>query len=338
MSGALLLTEPEEATRSFLRAAPAPGRVRGGRGGEREALDLLERARTSCCWAAIPKGPSSAGGCARASLDGPGIARCLCPARPGGVGSSRPGARFRPRLRRLPRSPFHLRRARRAHPSGSPAEDAAGARLQAGEIEIDRPTRRVTVAGERIVLPTKEYELLLKRRATSARLHEGGAAREVWGFRSYGRTRTLDSTPHGSRAASPGRDSGVRPERLGRGLLPARRLTAAEQARGHPHGCSSIGHEQLARLEQRLQATEHVAPSAGDALGRLRRSFEPVVHDGQLGDARSCASISQLTRLGCSSAESSSKRASARCERADAVAPFSTSPSTQTRSLGHCWT
>ena len=35
-------------------------------------------------------------------------------------------------------------------------------RLQAGEIEIDRPTRRVTVAGERIVLPTKEYELLLK--------------------------------------------------------------------------------------------------------------------------------------------------------------------------------
>ena len=34
--------------------------------------------------------------------------------------------------------------------------------VHAGEIEIDRPTRRVMVAGQRVDLPAKEYELLLK--------------------------------------------------------------------------------------------------------------------------------------------------------------------------------
>jgi DNA-binding response OmpR family regulator len=70
--------------------------------------------------------------------------------------------------------------------------------LQAGAIEVDTATRRVTVAGERVVLPGKEYELLLKLASDPARVFtKEELLREVWGFRSLGRTRTLDS--HASR-------------------------------------------------------------------------------------------------------------------------------------------
>ena len=71
-------------------------------------------------------------------------------------------------------------------------------RLEAGEIEIDRPTRRVAVSGERVVLPTKEYELLVKLASDPHRVFtKEELLRDVWGFRSHGRTRTLDS--HASR-------------------------------------------------------------------------------------------------------------------------------------------
>jgi DNA-binding response OmpR family regulator len=74
----------------------------------------------------------------------------------------------------------------------------AGRVLQAGAIEVDTATRRVTVAGERVVLPGKEYELLLKLASDPARVFtKEELLREVWGFRSLGRTRTLDS--HASR-------------------------------------------------------------------------------------------------------------------------------------------
>jgi DNA-binding response OmpR family regulator len=70
--------------------------------------------------------------------------------------------------------------------------------LQAGAIEVDTATRRVTVAGERVALPGKEYELLLKLASDPARVFtKEELLREVWGFRSLGRTRTLDS--HASR-------------------------------------------------------------------------------------------------------------------------------------------
>jgi DNA-binding response OmpR family regulator len=70
--------------------------------------------------------------------------------------------------------------------------------LQAGAIEVDTATRRVTVAGERVVLPGKEYELLVKLASDPARVFtKEELLREVWGFRSLGRTRTLDS--HASR-------------------------------------------------------------------------------------------------------------------------------------------
>jgi len=70
--------------------------------------------------------------------------------------------------------------------------------VRVGEIEIDRPTRRVTVGGRRVDLPAKEYELLLKLASDPSRVFtKEELLREVWGFRSLGKTRTLDS--HASR-------------------------------------------------------------------------------------------------------------------------------------------
>lgn len=71
-------------------------------------------------------------------------------------------------------------------------------RLEAGQIAVDRATRRVTVCGEQVVLAGKEYELLLKLASDPTRVFtKEELLREVWGFRSLGRTRTLDS--HASR-------------------------------------------------------------------------------------------------------------------------------------------
>ena len=65
-------------------------------------------------------------------------------------------------------------------------------------LEIDRLTRRVTIAGKRIDLPAKEYELLLKLASEPSRVFtKEELLRDVWGFRSIGKTRTLDS--HASR-------------------------------------------------------------------------------------------------------------------------------------------
>jgi len=69
---------------------------------------------------------------------------------------------------------------------------------QAGPIRVDRTTRRVTVHGRAAALAGKEYELLVKLMTEPERVFtKEELLREVWGFRSLGRTRTLDS--HASR-------------------------------------------------------------------------------------------------------------------------------------------
>ena len=71
-------------------------------------------------------------------------------------------------------------------------------RLRAGPIAADRATRCVTVDGTPVALAGKEYELLLKLMTDPTRVFtKEQLLREVWGFRSLGRTRTLDS--HASR-------------------------------------------------------------------------------------------------------------------------------------------
>src|SRR5581483_7556746 len=60
-------------------------------------------------------------------------------------------------------------------------------------------------------------------------------------------------------------------------------LHAESAWRHHDHRDRvALGDERLPGLEQRLQAAEHEHPASGDALRRLRRAFELVVHDGEL--------------------------------------------------------
>jgi len=70
--------------------------------------------------------------------------------------------------------------------------------VRAGAIEVDRVTRRVRVAGRGVALAGKEYELLLALLGDPERVFtKEELLRDVWGYRSLGRTRTLDS--HASR-------------------------------------------------------------------------------------------------------------------------------------------
>ncbi len=66
--------------------------------------------------------------------------------------------------------------------------------LEAGEIVIDRRTRCVTVRGTFVPLPAKEYGLLVRLATAPTRVFtKEELLREVWGYRSTGRTRTIDS-------------------------------------------------------------------------------------------------------------------------------------------------
>ena len=87
-------------------------------------------------------------------------------------------ARIRAVLRRTAPAPHEVRRA--------------------GPVVADLATRSVTVAEVPVALAGKEYELLLKLMTDPTRVFtKEQLLREVWGFRSLGRTRTLDS--HASR-------------------------------------------------------------------------------------------------------------------------------------------
>ena len=71
-------------------------------------------------------------------------------------------------------------------------------RLAVRDLEIDLAARVVRVGGEPVQLSTKEYELLVALAGDPERVfRKEELLRDVWGFRSLGRTRTLDS--HASR-------------------------------------------------------------------------------------------------------------------------------------------
>jgi DNA-binding response OmpR family regulator len=194
MSTALLLAEPEEATRSFLERHLAQDgfEVVGAEDGE--ALDLLERVCPDLVLIGDPQGLELCRRLRERDRDVPVILL--------GAQQSDPVDRVRAFDRGcddyLDR-PFHydelVARIRAVLRRVAPPESE---RMTAGEIEIDRPTRRVTVAGRRVVLPSKEYELLLKLASDPHRVFtKDELLREVWGFRAQARTRTLDS--HASR-------------------------------------------------------------------------------------------------------------------------------------------
>ena len=70
--------------------------------------------------------------------------------------------------------------------------------LVAGDLVIDRRTRRVSVRDAAVTLSAKEFDLLARLASEPHRVFtKEELLREVWGFRALGRTRTLES--HASR-------------------------------------------------------------------------------------------------------------------------------------------
>jgi DNA-binding response OmpR family regulator len=75
---------------------------------------------------------------------------------------------------------------------------ASGNVIVAGDLVIDRPTRRVHVRDESVTLSAKEFDLVAKLASEPFRVFtKEELLREVWGYRALGRTRTLES--HASR-------------------------------------------------------------------------------------------------------------------------------------------
>ncbi len=71
---------------------------------------------------------------------------------------------------------------------------AAGGRVRVGPLEIDPPSREVHLRGTRLDLSQKEFGLLRALAAEPTRvLTKEELLRTVWGYRSLGTTRTLDS-------------------------------------------------------------------------------------------------------------------------------------------------
>jgi len=70
--------------------------------------------------------------------------------------------------------------------------------LIAGDLVVDRRTRRVSVRDAAVTLSAKEFDLLARLASEPHRVFtKEELLREVWGFRALGRTRTLES--HASR-------------------------------------------------------------------------------------------------------------------------------------------
>jgi DNA-binding response OmpR family regulator len=70
--------------------------------------------------------------------------------------------------------------------------------IVAGDLVIDRPTRRVLVRDVSVDLSAKEFELVAKLASEPYRVWtKADLLRDVWGFKALGRTRTLES--HASR-------------------------------------------------------------------------------------------------------------------------------------------
>jgi DNA-binding response OmpR family regulator len=67
-------------------------------------------------------------------------------------------------------------------------------RLRVGDLEVDPPSREVRLRGARIDLSQKEFALLRTLASDPARVFtKDELLRSIWGFRSRGTTRTLDS-------------------------------------------------------------------------------------------------------------------------------------------------
>lgn len=207
MNAALLLAEPEPSTREFLQRHLADdGFDVLGAEAEREALELVERLQPSLVLSSLEL-------CRRLREGEPGRSwnREVPVIVLGGVEADTVD-----RVRAFDRGcddfvprPFHydelLARIRAVLRRTSPSQ---GDRLEAGPVVVELVTRRVTVHQRVLTLPAKEYDLLSKLATEPERVFtKEQLLREVWGYRSLGRTRTLDS--HASRLRRKLRQAGA---------------------------------------------------------------------------------------------------------------------------------
>ena len=204
MSRALLLAETEPGTRAFLeRHLSGEGFEVLGADAEREALELVERARPDLVLIGALEDAAGLEVCRRLREGAPGRSWdrdvpviVLGEARADAVDRVQAFERgcddFVPR-------PFHYEElVARIHAVLRRTQPAERERLAAGPVAIDRATRRVTVHGFPVALAAKEFELLAKLATQPTRVFtKEELLREVWDFVALGRTRTLDS--HASR-------------------------------------------------------------------------------------------------------------------------------------------
>jgi DNA-binding response OmpR family regulator len=197
VNAALLLAESEPTTREFLeRHLADDGFDVLGANAEREALDLVERLHPSLVLTSTELCRRLREGAPGRSWDREVPVIVLGDTQEDAVDRVRAFDRgcddYVPR-------PFHydelLARIRAVLRRTAPPRHE---RLHAGPILVDLVTRRATVHGRAVSMAAKEYELLAKLVTDPARVFtKEQLLREVWGYRSLGRTRTLDS--HASR-------------------------------------------------------------------------------------------------------------------------------------------
>jgi DNA-binding response OmpR family regulator len=196
--GALLLHEPEPASREYLEhqlrddGFDVIGATRNG-----EALDLVERARPDLVVAA-----------------GLELCRRLRDGEPGRTWDrnvpvivlTNGGTDTVDRVRALERGAddvlerpvVYVELVARIRAILRRTAVTDGERIEAGDVVIDRRTRRVLVRGTPVRLAAREFELASRLASDPARVWtKRELLRDVWGFRSDGLTRTVDS--HASR-------------------------------------------------------------------------------------------------------------------------------------------
>ena len=202
---ALVLAEPEPETRGFLERNLAEDgflvlRAEGGG----EALELAEQAQPDLVLLGSKLRDSSGFDlCARLRAGEPGRTwNRDVPVILLGNGDGDPVERVRAFARGcddyLSRPIVYEELLARIHAIMRRVAPPKAERLEVGELVVDRRTRGVTLAGERVAVSGKEYDLLVKLASDPPRVFtKEELLREVWGYRSLGRTRTLDS--HASR-------------------------------------------------------------------------------------------------------------------------------------------
>ena len=190
MTSALLLAEPETATRGFLERHLRQDGFNVVEASDSEALELAERSRPDLVLAS----------------DSLALELCRRVWHVPVIVIGRPDSDAVDRVRAFAGGcddylarPFHyeelLARIRAVLRRVSPPERD---RLEVDGLTIDRAARRVLVRDIPVILAAKEYDLLVKLAGDPVRVFtKEELLREVWGFRSLGRTRTLDS--HASR-------------------------------------------------------------------------------------------------------------------------------------------